>query len=88
MALCTLYVLYETERDWSFTQKASEGIVAVAFGFLFIEQIGFLLAPLDFGGVAIFLGVRGQNSRIGYPNCFDSCRNEESRLQRPEATRD
>jgi hypothetical protein len=60
MALCTLYVLYETERNWSFTQKASDGIVAVAFGFLFVEQLGFLLAPLDFGGVAIFLGYEGR----------------------------
>ncbi len=60
MALCTLYVLYETERNWSFTQKASEGIVAVAFGFLFVEQLGFLLAPFDFGGVAVFLGYEGR----------------------------
>lgn len=60
MALCTLYVLYETERNWSFTQKASEGIVAVAFGFLFVEQIGFLLAPFDFSGVAVFLGYEGR----------------------------
>lgn len=60
MALCTLYVLYETERNWSFTQKASEGIVAVAFGFLFIEQVGFLLASFDFGGVAVFLAYEGR----------------------------
>ena len=60
MALCTLYVVYETERNWSFTQKASEGIVAVAFGFLFIEQVGFLLAPVDFGGVAVFLAYEGR----------------------------
>jgi hypothetical protein len=60
MALCALYVLYETERNWSFTQKASEGVVAVAFGFLFIEQVGFLLATFDFGGVAVFLGYEGR----------------------------
>ena len=60
MALSALYVLYETERNWSFTQRASEGIVAVAFGFLFVEQLGFLLAPLDLGGVAIFLGYEGR----------------------------
>jgi len=60
MALCTLYVVYETERNWSFTQKASEGIVAVAFGFLFIEQVGFLLASVDFGGVAVFLAYEGR----------------------------
>lgn len=60
MALCTLYVLYETERNWSFTQRASEGIVTVAFGFLFIEQLGFLLATFDFGGVAVFLGYEGR----------------------------
>lgn len=59
MALCALYVLYETERNWSFTQKASEGIVTVAFGFLFVEQLGFLLAPFEFG-VAIFLGYEGR----------------------------
>ena len=60
MALCTLYVLYETERNWSFTQKASEGIVAVAFGFLFVEQLGFLLTPFDFGNVTVFLGYEGR----------------------------
>lgn len=60
MALCTLYVLYETERNWSFTQKASEGIVAIAFGFLFVEQLGFLLATFDFGDVALFLGYEGR----------------------------
>ena len=60
MGLSALYVLYETERNWSFTQKASEGIVAVAFGFLFIEQLGFLLVPLNLGGVAIFLGYEGR----------------------------
>ena len=60
MALSALYVLYETERNWSFTQRASEGIVAVAFGFLFVEQLGFLLTPLDLGGVALFLGYEGR----------------------------
>jgi len=60
MAMCALYVLYETERNWSFTQRASEGTVAVAFGFLFIEQIGFLLARFDFGDVAMFLGYEGR----------------------------
>ena len=60
MAMCALYVLYETERNWSFTQRASEGTVAVAFGFLFVEQIGFLLAHFDFGDVAIFMGYEGR----------------------------
>ena len=60
MAFSTLYVVYETERNWSFTQKASEGIVAVAFGFLFVEQLGFLLVPFNFGGVAIFLAYEGR----------------------------
>jgi len=60
MALCALYVFYETERNWSFTQKASEGIVAVAFGFLFVEQVGFLLSSVGFGDVAMFLGYEGR----------------------------
>jgi hypothetical protein len=60
MALCALYVLYETERNWNFSQRASEGIVAVAFAFLFIEQIGFLLATFDFREVAIFLAYEGR----------------------------
>jgi len=60
MTLSTLYVLYETERNWSFTQKPSDGIVSVAFGFLFVEQVGFLLAPLDFADVATFLGYEGR----------------------------
>jgi hypothetical protein len=60
MALSALYVLYETERNWRYTQRASDGIVAVAFGFLFVEQLGFLLVPLDFGGVATFVGYEGR----------------------------
>ena len=59
MALSALYVLYETERNWSFTQRAGEGVVAVAFGFLFVEQIGFLLTPVDLG-VGTFLGYEGR----------------------------
>jgi len=60
MALCTLYLLYETERDWSFTRRPGQGVVAVAFSFLLVEQIGFILARLDFGDVAIFLGYQGR----------------------------
>ena len=59
MALSAFYVLYETERNWSFTRRASEGIVAVAFGFLFAEQVGFLLVPFV-GGTATFVGYEGR----------------------------
>ena len=59
MALSALYVLYETERNWSFTQRAGEGVVAVAFGFLFVEQVGFLLTTVDIS-VATFLGYEGR----------------------------
>jgi len=60
MVLCTVYLLYETERDWNFTRRAGQGVVAVAFAFLFIEQIGFLLALADLGDVAVFLGYEGR----------------------------
>jgi len=59
MALSALYVLYETERNWSFTQRAGEGVVAVAFAFLFVEQLGFLLIPVNLD-VATFLGYEGR----------------------------
>jgi len=60
MALAALYVFYEAERSWRFTQKASEGIVAVAFAFLFVEQIGFILAAQGFGEIASFVGYEGR----------------------------
>ena len=60
MVLCTLYLLYETERDWNFTRRGGQGVVAIAFAFLLIEQIGFLLALADLGDVAIFLGYEGR----------------------------
>jgi hypothetical protein len=60
MAISTLYLIYETIRNWSMTQRASEGIVAIAFGFLFIEQLGFLLVFENFGDVATFVGYEGR----------------------------
>jgi len=59
MALSALYVLYETERNWSFTQRAGEGVVAIAFSFLFVEQLGFLMVPIDIG-VGTFVGYEGR----------------------------
>jgi len=64
MAVSALYVLYETERNWSFTQRAGEGVVAVAFGFLFIEQLGFLLTPID-NAVGTFLAYEGRLVGLG-----------------------
>ncbi|HUK49845.1 MAG TPA: hypothetical protein VLV18_02320 [Terriglobales bacterium] len=60
MGLSTLYLIYETIRNWSLTQKASEGVVAVAFVFLFIEQLGFLLVFENFGDIATFVGYEGR----------------------------
>ena len=60
MAIAALYVVYETERNWSLTKRGGEGVVIVGFALLFVEQIGFMLAGWNFGGVALFLGYEGR----------------------------
>jgi hypothetical protein len=60
MALSALYLTYETERNWSLTRKAGEGVVTVGFALLFIEQLGFILSGQNFGDVALFLGYEGR----------------------------
>jgi hypothetical protein len=60
MILSILYLVYETTRNWSYTQRASEGVVTVAFIFLLIEQLGFLLVAENLGDVATFVGYEGR----------------------------
>ena len=60
MAICSLYLVYETERGWSLTKRAGEALVIVAFTLFFVEQLGFILSDVNFGSVAIFLGYEGR----------------------------
>jgi len=55
-----IYLVYETFRNWSLTQKASQGIVTIGFAFFLVEQIGFILSMLNFGPVAVFLAYEGR----------------------------
>lgn len=59
MSLAALYLAYETERNWSLTRRASEGVVTVGFVLLFFEQLGFILAQ-NLGDVAVFVGYEGR----------------------------
>lgn len=58
--LTTIYLVYETARNWSLTKKASQGFVVIGFAFLIVEQLGFILALANVGPVAIFLGYEGR----------------------------
>jgi len=60
MAIAALYLVYETERNWSLTKRGSEGVVVIGFALLFVEQIGFMLAAWNFRDVATFLGYEGR----------------------------
>jgi hypothetical protein len=60
MAICTLYLVYETERSWSLTRRPGEAIVIVAFALFFVEQLGFILTDANVGQVAIFLAYEGR----------------------------
>lgn len=60
MVVAILYILYETGRNWSFTHKASDGFVSIAFLLLLVEQLGFTLVLADVGSVATFTGYEGR----------------------------
>ena len=60
MAVAALYLVYETARNWSSTKRGGEGAVVIGFALLVVEQIGFMLAGLNFGDVALFLGYEGR----------------------------
>jgi len=60
MVLSSLYLVYETGRNWVLTQRASEGFVTIGYGFLVVEQIGFLLQAGQIGDVAVLLGYEGR----------------------------
>jgi hypothetical protein len=60
MAVCSLYLVYETERSWSLTKRAGEALVIVTFGLFFVEQLGFMLSDFALGDVAVFLGYEGR----------------------------
>ncbi|MGA8904587.1 MAG: hypothetical protein WB661_06225 [Candidatus Bathyarchaeia archaeon] len=56
----TVYIIYETLRNWSQTRKASLGFVTIGFAFFLIEQLGFILALGALGSVAVFLAYEGR----------------------------
>lgn len=60
MLLASLYLVYETVRNWIMTQRASEGFVTIGYGFLVVEQLGFLLQAGQLGDVAVLLGYEGR----------------------------
>jgi len=56
----SIYLVYETLRNWSLTQRASQGIVTIGFALFIVEQLGFILALGNFGSVATFLAYEGR----------------------------
>lgn len=60
MVLASLYLVYETVRNWTMTQRASEGFVTIGYGFLVVEQLGFLLQAGQVGDVGVLLGYEGR----------------------------
>jgi hypothetical protein len=56
----TIYLMYETQRNWSLTHRASEGFVTIGFAFFLVEQLGFTLALGNLGSVATFLAYEGR----------------------------
>jgi hypothetical protein len=60
MGLATLYLVYETARNWALTRKSDQGFVTIGYAFLLIEQLGFLLQVEQFGDVALLLGYEGR----------------------------
>jgi hypothetical protein len=56
----SIYLVYETFRNWQLTQKASQGIVTIGFVCFLIEQLGFILAMSNLGSVAVFLAYEGR----------------------------
>lgn len=60
IAAITIYLVYETLRNWRLTHRASEGVVTIGFLFFIVEQLGFALALENFGTAAIFLAYEGR----------------------------
>jgi hypothetical protein len=58
--VATIYLMYETLRNWSLTHRASEGFVTIGFSFFLVEQLGFTLALGNLGAVATFLAYEGR----------------------------
>jgi hypothetical protein len=62
MALAAVYLVYETARNWTLTQKSSESFVTIGYGLLVVEQLGFVLQVRQYSDVAVLLAYEG---RIG-----------------------
>ena len=60
IVLTSIYLVSETLRNWSLTQKASQGIVTIAYVFFIVEQLGFILALANLGSVPVFMAYEGR----------------------------
>jgi len=60
MLLASLYLVYETARNWTMTQRASGGFVTIGYGFLVVEHVGFILQAAQVGDVATLIGYEGR----------------------------
>ncbi len=58
--LLTVYLIYETARNWMFLRKPVEGYVVIGFVLLVVGNFGFMLAALNLGIIATFLGYEGR----------------------------
>jgi hypothetical protein len=56
----TVYLIYETLRNYNLTHRASQGFVTIGFAFFLVEQLGFTLALGYVGAVATFLAYEGR----------------------------
>jgi hypothetical protein len=56
----TVYLIYETLRNYNLTHRASQGFVTIGFAFFLVEQLGFTLALGYMGAVATFLAYEGR----------------------------
>ena len=60
MLLASLYLVYETARNWTLSQRASIGFVTIGYAFLVVEQLGFLLQAGGAGDMGVLLGFEGR----------------------------
>jgi hypothetical protein len=58
--VATIYLMYETLRNYNLTHRASQGFVTIGFAFFLIEQLGFTLALGYAGAVGTFLAYEGR----------------------------
>lgn len=60
MVVASLYLVYETARNWTLTRRATEGFVTIGYGLLVVEQLGFLLQAGQVSDMAVLLAYEGR----------------------------